>query len=134
MAEDRDKIPLFRIAIPALVTGILYGLLFFLRGMFFFEEGLWMTIVLFCAGAVAALIGGALSRSIGVAILRGFLFGFIAIIILHLMLWVFSDAGSFGGVLSWGLMYAVVMSVAGILLSAIGYGAMRLVNLLQKQR
>ncbi|MCL2881753.1 MAG: hypothetical protein FWF45_02515 [Coriobacteriia bacterium] len=134
MAEGKKKAPLVRLIIPALLAGILYGLLFFLRGFFFFDKGLWMTITLFCAGAVAVLMFGAVSKSIGVTILRGFLFGFIAMIILHLMLWVFNDAGSFGDVFSWGLMYSIVFSIAGILLGAIGYGAKRLFSLFQKQR
>ena len=123
----KDKAFLLRPIVPALIAGILYALLFYLSVTLFFDpNGSWTTIVLFCAGVVAAFVFGVVSKSIGTAILRGFLFGFVAMILFHLVIWAFTDFGSFGDVFSWGLMYAIVMSIAGMLLSTIGYGAKRL--------
>ena len=122
----KDKTSLLRSIAPALIAGALYGSTFALSGLYLYDPKVsWTPVALFCAGAVVAFILGALSKSIGIAILSGFLLAFIAMIILHLMFWVVApaEADSFWGMLLWGVMYGLLFSTAGMLLSTIGHGA-----------
>lgn len=113
---------------PALVAAVIYVALFYVYAILAADPAQsGVGVVVLCVWIAVALMLGVIRRSIGAAILSSSLFGFTSMLLLHLISGM-TGTGGLRDMFFLGLIYALIFSIAGILLGAVGYGARRLVR------
>ena len=122
----RNKTSLLRSIVPALVAAVAYvALVYTCAALAADSAQSWAGVVVLCVWIVAALVLGVIGRSISAALLNSSLFSFAAMLLLHLTSWA-TGTGSLKDMFFLGLIYAIVFSIAGIVLGALGYQMRRL--------
>jgi len=117
----RNNTSLLRSIVPALVAAVIYvAIVYACSALIADPAQSWVGVVVLCIWITVAVVLGVIGRSISAALLNSSLFSFTAMLLLHLTSWA-TGTGSFRDMLFLGLIYALMFSIAGILLGALGY-------------